>query len=98
MQSVTQDLPLSPLGSHTRIASIDTAQSVAVPAGARRLFLTVESQNARITFDGSTTATATVGLLFPAADETKIIDVVEGMTLSIIGVASGGSVNYQFSR
>jgi len=97
MFNVTQDLPISPVGAHVGPQGVDTAHSVTVPAKAKRLFMSVAAQNVRITFDG-TAATTTKGLVFPAADETKIIDVAEGVQLSIIGVAAGGTINYQFSR
>lgn len=82
-------------GAHTRNASLGTAVSIAVPAGSTLLLIAAETQDARITFDG-TTPTATVGFRLYAGRDPFSFFVNSTMTVKVIEAVAGGVVNYQF--
>ena len=82
-------------GSHTRNASLSSAVELSIPAGANWLWIAAETQNVRITLDG-TTPTATVGMLLYASNPGEYIAVGTGMTIQVIEATSGGVINYQF--
>jgi len=83
---------------------IDTAISLTLPtslqgvshAGILELFLSVETQSARITIDGSA-PTTTSGVLLTAPGFFTMRGYANISALKIIGVAAGGIINYGFS-
>lgn len=84
-------------GSHTRNASLSSAVSISVPVGANVLWIAAETQNVRLTLDG-TTPTSTIGMPLYAGQAGERVPVAYGMTVKIIEAASGGVVNYQFQK
>lgn len=84
--------------------SIDTAISLTLPttaqltthAGVMELTLSVETQNARIAWDG-TTPTTTTGILLAAPGVFTIRGQATIAALKIVGVAAGGIINYGFT-
>jgi hypothetical protein len=58
------------------------------------LWISVETQSARVTFDGSTPAAST-GILLTAANSPYILDGVKASTLKIARVAAGAIVQVQ---
>lgn len=82
-------------GAHTRNASLGTAVSIAVPTQANVLLIAAETQDVRVTFDG-TTPTTTVGFRLYAGRDPFSFFVNSAMTVKVIEVTSGGVVNYQF--
>ncbi|MGB5052680.1 MAG: hypothetical protein WBO46_27260 [Caldilineaceae bacterium] len=84
-------------GSHTRNATLSTAVDIAVPVGAVQLIIQAETQNVRLTLDG-TTPTATVGFLLTAGATVYTFPVAYGMTVKIIQTTATAVVNYQFVK
>jgi hypothetical protein len=84
--------------------SIDAAAGLTLPTtaqlargGVLELILSVDTQNARITTDG-TTPTATNGILLTAGSGPLIIrGALTIAALKIIGVVAGGKINYNFT-
>lgn len=97
MINVTQDLPVSSIGAHVK-PTITSAVTLTAPAGAKRLVFSVETEGVRMTLDGTTTATASVGLLFEPADYPYALDITEGTVISVIAADTGAVINYQWSR
>ena len=84
-----------PIGSHTQTAAISAATAIAVPKGARYILIQCATQNVRITFDGTTTPTATVGFLIVAAAAPQKY-YVQGCTIQVIEVGATAKLDYQF--
>ena len=87
--------PIYPVSAHVRNATLSAVVALTVPTQARRLILTVETQNVRITWTG-VDPSATLGILFPAGD-TYDIPVAPGQVLEIIEVTASAVINYVFS-
>lgn len=87
--------PFKPVGTQTTISSLSGAQSVTVPANARGLLVQVFTQNVRVTVDGATTPTASVGFqLRPNTDPVEI-EASEGSVVKFIEETASATVQYQ---
>ncbi len=90
----TSGAGLTPVGSHTRNASLSSAVTLTKPATATRLLIQCETQNVKFTLDG-TAPTATTGFLLVASDPAILIP-VGGTAVKVIEVAASASINYQW--
>lgn len=63
-------------------------------ANGQALWLSVETQSVRVTFDGSTPAAST-GVLLTAANSPYFLDAVDGSLIKIARAAAGAIVNVQ---
>lgn len=88
------DAPFTAIGSQTRNATLNAAVTLTAPAGANTLWLTVETQNVRLRFDG-TAPTATVGLLLYAG-QTYILAVSPAQAIKVIEESASAVINYQW--
>jgi hypothetical protein len=88
------DAPFAAVGSQTRNATLSSAVTLTAPAGANTLWISVETQNVRLRFDGSD-PTATVGLLLYAG-QTYILAVSPLQAIKLIEVAASAVINYQW--
>lgn len=88
------DAPFAAIGSQTRNATLNAAVTLTAPAGANTLWLTVETQNVRVRFDG-TAPTATVGLLLYAG-QTYILAMSPSQAIQVIEATASAVINYQW--
>lgn len=88
------DAPFAAVGAQTRNATLSSAVTLTAPAGANTLWMSVETQNVRLRFDG-TDPTATVGLLLYAG-QTYILVVSAAQAIKLIEVAASAVINYQW--
>ena len=88
------DAPFAAVGDQTRNATLNAAVTMTAPAGANTLWMSVETQNVRVRFDG-TAPTATVGLLLYAG-QTYILGVAALQAIRLIEVAASAVINYQW--
>ncbi len=88
------DVPFTAVGDQTRNATLSAAVTLTAPAGANTLWMSVETQNVRVRFDG-TAPTATVGLLLYAG-QTYILAVSALQAFKLIEVAASAVINYQW--
>lgn len=104
MSTYTAEVGAKPLLIGQYAVNIDAVTTITMPttaqltthAGVLELTLSVESQNARMTFDG-TAPTATNGILLAAPGVLTIRGQASISALKIIGVAAGGKANYGFT-
>jgi hypothetical protein len=104
MSNYTVEVGAKPLLIGQYAVNIDTAISLTLPttgqltthAGVMELFLSVETQNARFTLDG-TSPTTTNGVLLTAPGFLTLRGQAIIAALKIIGVAAGGTINYGFT-
>ncbi len=104
MSNYTVEVGAKPLLIGQYNVGIDTAISLTLPTtaqlvthgGVLELILSVETQNARVRFDGGT-PTASVGILLAAPGVLTVRGQGTIAALQIIGVAAGGFINYGFS-
>lgn len=91
---------LNTAGSHGTNASLATAQSIAVPAGATLVALQARAQAVTVTFDGTTPVkgASSVGFLLAADGPAEVWPVAEGMTVKAIEEASTARLQYQFFK
>lgn len=83
-----------PLGDHTRNSALSAAVTLARPEDANFLLIQAETQNVRVTLDG-TTPTATVGFLLTAGDPVTVLPVHEDV--KAIEVTASAVINYQWA-
>lgn len=88
------DAPFAAVGSQTRNATLSAAVTLTAPTGANTLWISVETQNVRLRFDGSD-PTATVGLLLYAG-QTYILAVSALQAFKLIETATSAVINYQW--
>lgn len=88
------DAPFAPVGAHARNATLSAAVTLTAPAGANTLWVTVETQNVRVRFDG-TSPTATTGVLWYAG-QTYILAVSALQAIKVIEEAASAVINYQW--
>jgi hypothetical protein len=86
------------------VVSIDTSTAITLPtsaqgvthAGVLELILSVETQDARLKFDGTAPAAGS-GILLKAPGLITIRGAATISAIRIIGVAAGGVINYGFT-
>ena len=83
------------VGSHTQNTSLSSAVSITVPPQATHVLLQAQTQDVRVTIDG-TAPTATKGFLVVAAWDWTILPVPSNGTLKAIEVAASAKLDYQF--
>lgn len=88
------EAPFSPIGTHTRNATLNTAVTLTTPAGANTLWISVETQNVRVRFDG-TAPDATTGLLLYAG-QSYMIAMSAAQAIKLIEVTASAVINYQW--
>lgn len=88
------DAPFAAVGAQTRNAALSSAVTLTAPAGANTLWISVETQNVRVRFDGSA-PTATVGLLLYAG-QTYILAVSALQAIQVIEATASAAINYQW--
>lgn len=86
---------ISPVGSHTRIASVTSATTITIPQNASGIIMQASAANVFYTIDGSTPTTATRFILNSSGSPTRI-DLYPGATIKVISPT--GELNYQFFR
>lgn len=91
MRAVIQ--ALSPKGSHTVDATISSATAIAV-AGADAVLIQATGQNIRFTLDG-TTPEAAVGFVLYAGGDPVLVDLSQGITLTVIEESATATLHYQ---
>lgn len=96
MLTYTRDLPFTLISTHTANSSLSSAVTLTPPTGAHALLIQAITQNIRITFDGTTTPTATVGFQIRAGDPPAIVDVPTGTTVKVIQETASATVQYQW--
>lgn len=90
----TREAGLAPVGAHTTISSLSTAQTITIAAGVTKLMLQAFTQTIRYTLDG-TTPTNTVGFQLTAAAGPRMIDVSPGMTVKLIQETASATAQHQ---
>lgn len=90
--------PFVPVGSHTQNSSMSSAVSVTVTAGATQWMAQAQTKNVRVTFDGTTTPTASKGFQIKAGNAATIWPVVGGATIMFIEEEATAVLDYQFGR
>ncbi len=88
-------LPFSPLGTHTKNASLSSAVTLTAPAGASFLMIQATGQNVLITLDG-TVPTASTGFTLYAGDPPSLVPIAEDTVVKAIESTSTGTINYLF--
>lgn len=104
MATATSEVGSRPLPIGQYAVSINTAISLTLPTSAQlisrggimELVLSLETQNARVTFDGSV-PTTTNGVLLTAPGTLTVRGQAMISALKIVGVANGGVINYTFT-
>lgn len=86
---------MSPLGATTHNASLSSAVTLTVPAQADWILISVQTQNVRVTLDG-TTPTASLGLVLVADQDPIALPVVSGGTVKVIEEAASAAIDYNF--
>lgn len=86
-----------PAGSHTAVADLSSAVTLAEPAGgASKLLIQAISANVRLTLDG-TTPTASLGFQLQAGYE-WLLPVGDGTVVKAIQESAGAGIQYQFGN
>jgi len=83
------------IGSHTQNASLNTVQSITVPALAGVVLMQATTQNVRYTLDG-TTPTTSKGFVLKAGEEPQLVPVEPGNTIKAIEETASAKLDYQF--
>lgn len=93
----TVSIGFTVVGAHGQYTAgtMDTAQTVTIPAGATKLLIQAFTQNARVTLDG-TTPTASKGFRITAWNDPIEIPIGTGTSIKIISETAGAAVEYQF--
>lgn len=86
---------MTTVGSHTQNSTLSTVQSITVPPQASHVLLQAQTQDVRVTIDG-TAPTATKGFLIVAAWDWTVLPVPSNGTLKAIEVAASAKLDYQF--
>ncbi len=89
------EMPFTPVGAHTQLATGATVQSITVPDGATRWMVQCQTQNIRFTLDG-TAATTTKGFLLVKDGVPIIIAVYPGQVIKWIEVTTTAVLDYIF--
>lgn len=92
---VEVDLTFRVVGSHTQNASLSSAVSITVPAGANYIMMQSQTKGVRFTLDG-TVPTATKGFALVPDDPPLIVGVVPGQVIKAIEVEASAKLDYQF--
>lgn len=87
--------PFRAVGTHTVISSLSSVQTVTVPANARGLYVQVFTQNVRVTVDGVTAPTASVGFQLRPSTDTVEVEAAEGSIVKFIEETASASLQYQ---
>lgn len=90
-------LTMAPTSTHQR-QGVDSVVTITAPTQATMIVIQAEVSAVRITLDGVTNPTATLGFRFTETDGERRIDVYPGFVIKAIGEAAGAFVNYQFFR
>lgn len=94
----TRDMPFVSVGSHVSNSSLSSAVPISVPAGATAMYVQAITQNVRVTLDGTTTPTASVGFQIKAGDPPTAIPVISTTVISFIQETGGAGIQYQFVK
>ena len=95
---VSIDLPFTPVGVHTQLATGSSVQSITVPDGATQWMVQTQTKNVRFTLDEATAATTTKGFLLVADAAPVIVPVFPGQVIHVIEVATTATLDYQFGK
>lgn len=90
-------LGFNPLGSHSDGATISSATTLTIPAGAKKLMIQALTQNVRFTLDG-TTPEAAKGFQLKAGDPPVIVPLGNRSTVIVIQEAATADLQYQFGE
>lgn len=91
------DLRFNPYNAHVDGLSISSAQTLTPPdSNVTKLLIQALTQNVRITLDGATTPTATIGFQIKAGDPMMIIPIGSRTVIRVIEEASGADLQYQW--
>lgn len=83
-----------PVGAHVQDGSISAATTFAKPAGANAAWVSCSGQNVRITLDGITDPTATLGFLLVANAAPILVE--PAASIRAIEVAASANINLQW--
>jgi hypothetical protein len=92
---VSVNLPFTPVGVHTQLATGATVQSITVPDGATQWMVQTQTQNIRFTLDG-TAATTTKGFLLVASAPPVIVPCYPTQVIKWIEITTTAVLDYQF--
>lgn len=82
---------------HTQLISLTTSYTLAdYPSNAKAVTFQVETQNVRMTFDGSVVPTATIGHEFSAGPDQVTITLADWSQWKIIAQTSGATMQVTF--
>lgn len=87
------DTGYTPLGAHTTISSLSSAQTITPAAGATKVIMQAFTQNVRYRLDGGT-PTAATGFQLPAGT-LREVPVGNGSTIKVIEETASASLQYQ---
>jgi hypothetical protein len=88
----------SPVSTHTTNAALSAAVTLTPPAdNVNAIIIQTTTQNVRVTLDGVTTPTATVGFLIETLKPPSLIILTEETSIiRIIETAASATINYQW--
>lgn len=90
------DLANALLKSHSRVTSLSSATTIAIPDGADKVTLQAKTKNVLLTLDG-TTPTATLGLEL-VANTFYVVDLGVGHQIKVIEKEASASLEYLFEQ
>lgn len=80
--------------AYTQETSIDSAKTLSLPTGCRKVLLQAEAQNVRYRLDGTNPAAGVGMLCLTGAHQPTEVQMQEGVTsIKVIGAASGAKLN-----
>lgn len=88
-------LNFSPVGAHTQNSSLSSAVTLTIPDGASKIMLQVQTQNVRLTIDG-TAPTTSKGFQLKAGNPALLIPLGRATALKVIEEAATAVLDYQF--
>ena len=97
-QYTTNIFSIVPIGTHSRLGTVTTAQNIVIPQNATGVMLQAEAQNIVFVFGANSTIAANNGFLVKPTDPPVRIDLFPGAVVRVLEVAVGAAVNYQFFR